>query len=186
MGNEPEKIETRGLLLSAAGAFGAGLMGAIWHTKRKQAKEAAAEAKAAVATAATAKTTTTNTTLNTTTTTASPAATLSIPQSPKSNIPEYTPPKMTPAEYAVAKQEARFFAFKALGYGSLLALGGAGILAVGIGYWLDVSNFKDFSDRLKVIVPRQTSKLRALLGGKEFVMKPEEEEEWNRAVENDE
>ncbi|KAG2217010.1 hypothetical protein INT45_003083 [Circinella minor] len=179
---EQEKIETRGLLLSAAGAFGAGLMGAIWHTKRKQSKEIAAEA------AAMATTTNVNTTTTTTTTTTPLQSSPSITSVPHSNttIPEYQPPKMTPEQFAVSKKEARFFAFKALGYGTLLALTGAGILATGIGWWLDVRNFKEFSDKLKEVVPRHTSRLRTYLGGKELVMKAEELEEWDRAVANDE
>ncbi|KAI8141800.1 hypothetical protein BJV82DRAFT_670318 [Fennellomyces sp. T-0311] len=168
--NEPKQIETRGLLLGAAGAFGAGLMGAIWHTKRKQAKEIAAEVAAAAAN---------------TPPLATPLATPS-PTIPSSTIPAYQPPKMTPEEYAIAKKDARFFAIKTLGYGTLLALGGAGILATAVGWYLDVRNFKEFSDKLQEIVPRQTRKLRGYLGGKELVMNPEELEEWNRAVENDE
>ncbi|KAI7850028.1 hypothetical protein BDC45DRAFT_539569 [Circinella umbellata] len=172
---EQEKIETRGLLLSAAGAFGAGLMGAIWHTKRKQSKELAAEAAMAA--------TTTN--VNTTTPLHSSPSITSVPHA-HTPIPEYQPPKMTPEQFAVSKKEARFFAFKALGYGTLLALTGAGILATGIGWWLDVRNFKEFSDKLKEVVPRHTSRLRTYLGGKELVIKPEELEEWDKAVANDE
>ncbi|KAI9272933.1 hypothetical protein BDA99DRAFT_569196 [Phascolomyces articulosus] len=180
--NEPEKIETRGLLLGAAGAFGAGLMGAIWHTKRKQAKEAASEAAAAAKLGTTTPVNTSIPTSSTPVTSVPPSSTLQN----STSIPEYKPPKMTPEQYAVAKKDARFFAFKALGYGTLLALGGASVLAVGVGYWLDVRNFKEFSDKLKEIVPRQTSRLRAFLGGKELVMRPEEQEEWDRAVANDE
>ena len=144
---EPEKIETRGLLLSAAGAFGAGLMGAIWHTKRKQSKEAAAEA--AVAAAKLGQNTATAT-VNTTTplqTLPTSASTTVLQSSKPINppIPEYQPPKMTPEQYAVSKKEARFFAFKALGYGTLLALTGAGILAAGVGWWLDVRSVSNRS-----------------------------------------
>ena len=143
---EAEKIETRGLLLGAAGAFGAGLMGAIWHTKRKQSKEAAAEA--AVAAAKLGQNTATATVNTSTPLQTSPTSSATVPQSSKPinpPIPEYQPPKMTPEQYAVSKKEARFFAFKALGYGTLLALTGAGVLATGIGWWLDVRNVSNRS-----------------------------------------
>lgn len=120
--NESKKMETRALLIGAASAFGAGLLGAIYYTKRKQAKEAnlppqqptPPPTQPSTAAAAAAAAATTN----------------SIP----------LPPKMTPEEYAVAKREARLFALKTLGYGTLLALTGAGVLATAVGYWLDVRN----------------------------------------------
>lgn len=34
-------------------------------------------------------------------------------------------------------------------------------------------------------MPRQTSRLRKMLGGSEFVEKPEEQEEWDHAVKED-
>ncbi|KAI8333282.1 hypothetical protein EDC96DRAFT_451197 [Choanephora cucurbitarum] len=100
---------TAALLTGAAGAFGAGLLGAIWHTKRKQNQRLQQELAEGI---------------------------VHTPHIPS----EYRPPKMTPAEYAVARQEASLFAFKTLGYGTLLAFSGAGLLALGIGYWLDVRN----------------------------------------------
>ncbi|KAI8881393.1 hypothetical protein K501DRAFT_123973, partial [Backusella circina FSU 941] len=132
------------------GAFGAGLLGAIWYTKRKQNKRMELEILEG-----------------------------NVPTAPavESKIPQYTPPKMTPAEYAVAKKEASLYAFKTLGYGTLLAFTGAGLLALGIGYWLDVSNFKEFSDKLHIIVPKRTSRLREMLGGKKFEMTKSEEVE---------
>ncbi|KAI9323724.1 hypothetical protein BX666DRAFT_2117279 [Dichotomocladium elegans] len=172
---EPNKTEVRGLLFGAVSAFGFGIAGAIWHTKRKQAKEVATAAAAAAAEPSMTPTSMTNVR-------GSP-----IPvQQPGALATAYTPPKMTPEEYAIAKKDARFFAFKALGYGTLLALGGAGVLAAGIGYWLDVRNFKEFSDKLHEIIPRQTSRLRRMLGGSELVMKPEEEEELATAFNSDE
>ncbi|KAI9485202.1 MAG: hypothetical protein EXX96DRAFT_1214 [Benjaminiella poitrasii] len=107
MDKKEQKPATTGLLTGAAGAFGAGLLGAIWYTKRKQQKEKAITAAA---------------TPTSTVVTAAPA------------------PKMTPAEYAVAKKEASLFAFKTLGYGTLLAFTGAGLIATAVGYWLDVRN----------------------------------------------
>lgn len=119
--NESKKMETRALLIGAASAFGAGLLGAIYYTKRKQAKEANLPPQ---------QHTPPPTQPSTAAAAAAAATTNSIP----------LPPKMTPEEYAVAKREARFFAFKTLGYGTLLALTGAGVLATAVGYWLDVRN----------------------------------------------
>lgn len=119
--NESKKMETTALLIGAASAFGAGLLGAIYYTKRKQAKEANLPPQ---------QPTPPPTQPSTAAAAAAAATTNSIP----------LPPKMTPEEYAVAKREARFFAFKTLGYGTLLALTGAGVLATAVGYWLDVRN----------------------------------------------
>lgn len=119
--NESKKMETRALLIGAASAFGAGLLGAIYYTKRKQAKEANLPPQ---------QHTPPPTQPSTAAAAAAAATTNSIP----------LPPKMTPEEYAVAKREARFFALKTLGYGTLLALTGAGVLATAVGYWLDVRN----------------------------------------------
>ncbi|KAI9281063.1 hypothetical protein BY458DRAFT_487072 [Sporodiniella umbellata] len=131
------------LLTSAAGAFGAGLMGAIWHTKRKQNQRLEKELKEGI-----------------------------------QHVPhKFAPPQLTPEQLAIAKKDAKFFALKTLGYGTLLAFTGAGVLAVSIGWWLDVRNFREFSDKLQVIVPRQTSRLRQMLGGKKFEMTKQEEDE---------
>lgn len=119
--NESKKMETTALLIGAASAFGAGLLGAIYYTKRKQAKEANLPPQ---------QHTPPPTQPSTAAAAAAAATTNSIP----------LPPKMTPEEYAVAKREARFFALKTLGYGTLLALTGAGVLATAVGYWLDVRN----------------------------------------------
>lgn len=119
--NESKKMETRALLIGAASAFGAGLLGAIYYTKRKQAKEANLPPQ---------QPTPPPTQPSTAAAAAAAATTNSIP----------LPPKMTPEEYAVAKREARLFALKTLGYGTLLALTGAGVLATAVGYWLDVRN----------------------------------------------
>jgi hypothetical protein len=115
--NEPTEQQTQppptaALLTGAAGAFGAGLLGAIWYTKRKQNKRMQLEIL---------------------------EGNVPLPAS-QVKIPQYIPPKMTPAEYAKAKKDASFFAIKTLGYGTLLAFSGAGIFALGIGYWLDVRN----------------------------------------------
>lgn len=109
--NEPITPPTTALLAGAAGAFGAGLLGAIWHTRRKQNRRMAREILEG-----------------------------NVPTEPR-NIytpPKYIPPVMTPAEKIIAKQEASLFAFKSLGYGTLLAFSGAGVLAVVVGYSLDV------------------------------------------------
>lgn len=119
--NESKKMETTALLIGAASAFGAGLLGAIYYTKRKQAKEANLPPQ---------QPTPPPTQPSTAAAAAAAATTNSIP----------LPPKMTPEEYAVAKREARLFALKTLGYGTLLALTGAGVLATAVGYWLDVRN----------------------------------------------
>ncbi|KAG0170727.1 hypothetical protein DFQ28_001650 [Apophysomyces sp. BC1034] len=158
--NEPSPVITRGLLVGSAGAFGAGLLGAIWYTKRKQAREMAREMAEAELLP-------------------KPSTPTPAQAGPVVSVKSHTfvPPKMTPAEYAVAKREASLYAFKTLGYGTLLAFGGAGLLATAVGWWLDVRNFKEFSDKLQVIVPRQTSRLRQFLGGKEFKMREEEEKE---------
>ncbi|CDS10523.1 hypothetical protein LRAMOSA03198 [Lichtheimia ramosa] len=171
--SEPNKLETRGLLAGAATAFVAGLGGAIWHTKRKQAKETASVS-----------------TNNTVTTNPSPSvqqSTVASQLEPAATVTQQQrPPSMTPEEYAVSKRQARFFAFKALGYGTLLALSGAGVLSLAVGWWLDVRNFKEFSDRLHEIVPVQTRRLRRMLGGSEFVLKPGEKEELDRVMESKE
>ncbi|KAI8099545.1 uncharacterized protein BX664DRAFT_272820 [Halteromyces radiatus] len=138
---------TRPLLVGAASAFAAGVFGAIWYTKRKQSKHDA------------------------------------LIQDHLNNTAELktnngtTPPKMTPVEYELAKKQARFFALKSLGYGTLLALTGAGVLATAVGYWLDVRNFQEFSDKLHIIVPQRTARLRRFLGGKDLEMTKSEEEE---------
>lgn len=104
---------TAALLTAAGGAFGAGLLGAIWYTKRKQTQRMQQEiAQGVVPTAPT----------------------------PHHSPQPYIPPKMTPAEYAIAKKDASLYAFKTLGYGTLLAFGGAGLLATAVGWWLDVRN----------------------------------------------
>lgn len=103
---------TAALLTGAAGAFGVGLLGAIWYTKRKQNKRMQLEIL---------------------------EGNVPLPAS-KVSIPQYIPPKMTPAEFAKAKKDASFFAFKTLGYGTLLAFTGAGLLATAVGYWLEVRN----------------------------------------------
>ncbi|KAI7899394.1 uncharacterized protein BX663DRAFT_489281 [Cokeromyces recurvatus] len=135
--NKEEKTTTISLLTGASGAFGAGLLGAIWYTKRKQ-------------------------------------------QTQTEEIKVATPKMMTPAEYAVAKRDATLFAFKTLGYGTLLAFTGAGLLAITVGYCLDVHNFKEFSDRLKVIIPRHTARLRQWAGGSKFEMTAEEQKELDQ------
>ncbi|GAA5816791.1 hypothetical protein MFLAVUS_010324 [Mucor flavus] len=148
--NEPITPPTTALLAGAAGAFGAGLLGAIWHTRRKQNRRMAREILEG-----------------------------NVPTEPR-NIytpPKYIPPVMTPAEKIIAKQEASLFAFKSLGYGTLLAFSGAGVLAVVVGYSLDVRSFKEFSDKLKIIVPEKTSNLRKMLGGTKLEMTAEEQAE---------
>ncbi|KAG1169258.1 hypothetical protein G6F70_008556 [Rhizopus microsporus] len=131
------------LLTGAAGAFGAGLLGAIWHTKKKQNQRIETEIKEGI-----------------------------------KHIPHrFIPPKLTPEELAVAKKEATMFAFKTLGLGTLLAFTGAGIIAKAVSWWLDVHSFKEFSDTMQLIVPRKTSRLRQMLGGKKFEVTKEEEEE---------
>lgn len=119
-GAEPTPIEFRGLLFGAAGAFGAGLVGAIMYTKRKTAREQK-QLEIALKAAAENK--------------SSPPL---HPLAP--SPPPYEPPKMTPAEFAKSKRDATFFAVKTLSYGTLLAFGGAGLLAVTIGWYLDVRN----------------------------------------------
>lgn len=131
--SEPNKLETRGLLAGAATAFVAGLGGAIWYTKRKQAKETASVS-----------------TNNTVTTNPSPSvqqqSTVASQLEPAATVTQQQrPPSMTPEEYAVSKRQARFFAFKALGYGTLLALSGAGVLSLAVGWWLDVRNVSIFT-----------------------------------------
>lgn len=108
--SEEKELPIKALLTGSAGAFGAGLLGAIWYTKRKQTQRIQQEIAEGVV--------------------------HSAPDAPK----PFVPPKMTPAEYAVAKKEASLFAFKTLGYGTLLAFTGAGLIAVTIGYCLDVRN----------------------------------------------
>jgi hypothetical protein len=108
----PPPPPTAALLTGAAGAFGAGLLGAIWYTKRKQTKRMEQEILQG-----------------------------NVPTAPKVYTPpKYIPPKMTPAEQIIAKKEASLYAFKTLGYGTLLAFSGAGLLAVTVGWALDVRN----------------------------------------------
>ncbi|ORZ07925.1 hypothetical protein BCR42DRAFT_455863 [Absidia repens] len=181
------------LLVGAASAFGAGLFGAIWHTKRKQAKYEQQEAvllqqqqqqqqqqqphttqpspAGSSASASPHKSS------------ASASSSLAQPMQPKGGAgampphQPYVPPSMSPAEFELAKKDARFFAIKSLGYGTLLALTGAGVLATVVGYCLDVRNFREFSDKLHVIIPQRTARLRRYLGGKELEMTQAEEEE---------
>ncbi|CAO3591324.1 unnamed protein product [Absidia cylindrospora] len=91
--------------------------------------------------------------------------------------PQQQLPKMSPTEYELAKRKARFFALKSLGYGTLLTLAGAGVAATAIGYWLDVRNFQEFSDKLHKIIPQRTARLRRYLGGEDLEMTTAEEEE---------
>ncbi|KAL0096916.1 hypothetical protein J3Q64DRAFT_1828002 [Phycomyces blakesleeanus] len=167
----PKPVETRILLMSAMGAFGAGLMGAIWHTKRKQARDIAIEEAAEI-------------TQPPRTQQAGPAIRKPMPPRHIAHAPvaAYKPPTMTAAEYAIAKQDAGVFAFKTLAYGTLLAWGTAGVLALSVGYFLEVRNFKEFSDKLQIIVPRQTSRLRKALGGTSFEMREEETQELDALV----
>lgn len=111
---------TTALLAGSAGAFGAGLLGAIWYTQRKQNKRMAAEILEGT-----------------------------VPTAPKHiyTPPKYIPPVMTPAEKIIAKKEASLYAFKTLGYGTMLAFGGAGFLAVTVGWWLEVRNVSGFFSR---------------------------------------
>jgi hypothetical protein len=110
---------TAALLTAAGGAFGAGLLGAIWYTRRKQNQRMQQEIAQGV-----------------------------VPTAPTPHTPQpYIPPKMTPAEYAIAKKDASLYAFKTLGYGTLLAFGGAGLLATAVGWWLDVRNVSYSKDQ---------------------------------------
>ncbi|KAG2210928.1 hypothetical protein INT47_000085 [Mucor saturninus] len=136
----PLQPPTTALMAGAAGAFGAGLLGAIWYTQRKQNKRIATEILEGT-----------------------------VPTN-KYTPPKYIPPVMTPAEKIIAKKEASLFAFKTLAYGTLLAWGTAGLLAVSVGWYLDVRNFQEFSDKLKVIVPKKTANLRKMLGGTKLEM----------------
>ncbi|ORZ03027.1 hypothetical protein BCR43DRAFT_482602 [Syncephalastrum racemosum] len=163
---EPTPIEFRGLLFGAAGAFGAGLIGAIMYTKRKTAREQK-QLEIALKAAAENK---------------SSAPLHPLAPSP----PPYEPPKMTPAEFAKSKRDATFFAVKTLSYGTLLAFGGAGLLALTVGWYLDVKSFKEFSDKLQIIIPQKTSRLRKMLGGSEFIMKEEEQMELDKTFESEE
>ncbi|KAI7890920.1 uncharacterized protein EV154DRAFT_235368 [Mucor mucedo] len=106
----PLQPPTTALMAGSAGAFGAGLLGAIWYTQRKQNKRMATEILEGT-----------------------------VPTN-KYTPPKYIPPVMTPAEKIIAKKEASLFAFKTLGYGTLLAWGTAGLLAVSVGWYLDVRN----------------------------------------------
>ncbi|KAI9270828.1 hypothetical protein BY458DRAFT_586627 [Sporodiniella umbellata] len=85
------------------------------------------------------------------------------------------PKKLTPAEYAIVQREARVFGLKALGFSVLLTW--TGLSAVS--WWFDVHSFQEATDRLKIMVPKQTSRLREVLGGKKFEMTLEEELELN-------
>ncbi|RCI01901.1 hypothetical protein CU098_012357, partial [Rhizopus stolonifer] len=87
------------LLTSAASAFGTGLLGAIWYTKKKQNQRIETERKEGIR---------------------------HLPLRSK-------PRKLTPAEYAVVQQEARFFALKTLGLGTLLTLTGMATVS----WWFD-------------------------------------------------
>ncbi|CAO3599570.1 unnamed protein product [Absidia cylindrospora] len=156
------------LLIGAASAFGVGLFGAIWHTKRKQAKYEQQEAVLLQQQQQQQQSAPTGS--------SSPHKSPSLTQ-PKGVHQTYVPPSMSPAEFEMAKKDARFFAIKSLGYGTLLALTGAGVLATVVGYCLDVRNFREFSDKLHVIIPQRTARLRRFLGGKELEMTKAEEEE---------
>ncbi|KAI8982173.1 hypothetical protein BDF20DRAFT_865351 [Mycotypha africana] len=152
-------IPAKTLLTGAAGTFGAGILGAIAYTKRKQSRHWKQDSA-----------------VTTTTKTHHPLSPGTAATTPSTQLP----PKMTAAEYAVAKKEASLFAFKTLGYGTLLAFTGAGLLAYTVSWWLDVHSFKEFSSKLQTIVPQKTSKLRRMLGGKRFEMTVEEEKELEK------
>ncbi|RUP46211.1 hypothetical protein BC936DRAFT_147207 [Jimgerdemannia flammicorona] len=49
-------------------------------------------------------------------------------------------PVLTPSELRRAHVDVGWFALKALGLGTLLAVGTTGTLAVAVGWWLDVRN----------------------------------------------
>ncbi|CAO3646982.1 unnamed protein product [Cunninghamella blakesleeana] len=164
--NTASNLSAKTLLVGSAGAFVGGVFGAIWYTKRKQAKQSVEELLQQQRPVETIN------------------KNIQQQQTICHNLPnEYKPPTMTAAEYELSKKHARFFAFKTLGYGTLLAFSGAGVLAAIVGYWLDVRNFQEFSDKLHVIIPERTSRLRRYLGGKDFKMTDAEEQELEDILE---
>lgn len=57
-----------------------------------------------------------------------------------SHTVQHITPTMTPSETRKASINARLFALKTLGLGTMLAVGTTGIMAVAVGWWLDVRN----------------------------------------------
>ncbi|KAG2189039.1 hypothetical protein INT44_004181 [Umbelopsis vinacea] len=138
-------IQPKTLLAGAASAFVLGLAGSIWQANRKHAREMKAEAASGHVAAE----------VPVSATTAKP-----IPVASQMHMPP-PQPVMTPAEYAKSRADARHFALRSFGYGTLAAVGGMGVLALLTAWWMDVSSIEELSQKLQDTIPRRTTALRA-------------------------
>ncbi|KAH8556472.1 hypothetical protein BGW37DRAFT_472702 [Umbelopsis sp. PMI_123] len=133
-------IQPRTLLAGAGSAFVLGLAGSIWQANRKHAREMKVEAATGVASS-----NVTNGSSVAATRTATATITTAKPVS--TGTPTYIPPPqpvMSPAEYAKSRADARHFALRSFGYGTLAAFGGMGVLALLTAWWMDVSSVSDY------------------------------------------
>lgn len=124
------------LLAAAGSAFVVGLAGSIWQANRKHAREMKAEAAAA-----------TNLATESSATTVAQVSTTAKPTSGRSAMPPPPPPPhpqpvMTAAEYAKSRADARHFALRSFGYGTLAAFGGVGVLSLLTAWWFEVSSVR--------------------------------------------
>lgn len=115
------------LLAAAGSAFVVGLAGSIWQANRKHIREMKAEAAAAAATEPSA-------------TTEPKVNTIAKPTPTRPPIPPQ--PVMTAAEYAQSRVDARHFALRSFGYGTLAAFGGVGVLSLLTAWWFEVSSVR--------------------------------------------
>ncbi|RUS17274.1 hypothetical protein BC937DRAFT_90176 [Endogone sp. FLAS-F59071] len=83
------------------------------------------------------------------------------PISAEAYMVQHITPTTTPSEMRKASINARLFALKTLGLGTALAVGTAGIMAVAVGWWLDVHNFRELSTKFSDIIPRKLPGLHA-------------------------
>jgi hypothetical protein len=127
-------IQPKTLLAGAASAFVIGLAGSIWQANRKHVREMKAEAAAATSAHVVAEA---PVSVTTAATTAKPILVGSPVNTPSPQ------PVMTPAEYAKSRADARHFALRSFGYGTLAAFGGVGVLALLTAWWMDVSSVSE-------------------------------------------
>lgn len=137
-------IQPKTLLAGAASAFVVGLAGSIWQANRKHAKEMQAEAAASATAAHVAAETSVSATTATTTAKPTPVGSPMHTPSPQ--------PVMTPAEYAKSRADARHFALRSFGYGTLAAFGGMGVLALLTAWWMDVSSVSEPCEVVKPVL----------------------------------
>jgi len=147
-------IQPKTLLAGAASAFVVGLAGSIWQANRKHAKEMQAEAAAAATSAHVAAEAPVSVA------TATATATTTAKPTPVGSPMHMPPPQpvMTPAEYAKSRADARHFALRSFGYGTLAAFGGMGVLALLTAWWMDVSSVSELCEMIESVLKMNPSK----------------------------